>query len=438
VSDNPFSEPADDDRTVIRPMPGGRRTPSPAPDPPPTAARELNKTPAISVSPLAAAASPLLQLLARLRGVRKAPDAKELHDRATHEFCVFERRARDAGIAMELLRPAHYSLCASIDDVVLNTPWGASSVWASQPLVAAFHQGAHGTDQFFDQLRQLLRDPDRFLPAIELMYLCLSLGFMGRYRQLQGGDFEMLRAETHAAIAARRKPADPDLSRRWRGIAAPYRPSQGKLPVWVAASAVVAVCGGLFFWVSTALNVESDGVHAAVLSAPPSHMPRLTRAAVVQPLPPPPAPAEPGIVGRLRDILRPEIDKGLLRVLGTDTTPIVRIASHGMFASGSAAVQPAAVPLLERIGAALKDQPGTLLVLSYTDNQPIRSVQFPSNFQLSAARAQAARTIIARSVGDATRVRAEGRADADPIAANATAEGREQNRRIEIVLRRQD
>src|SRR6185437_4499486 len=106
-----------------------------------------------------------------------------------------------------------------------------------------------------------------------------------------------------------------------------------------------------------ALNVASDSVHAEVLSAPPSHMPRLTRAAIVQPLPPPPTPAEPGIVDRLRDILRPEIDKGLLGVLGTDTTPIVRIANHGMFASGSAAVQPAAVPLLERIGAALKDQP---------------------------------------------------------------------------------
>jgi type VI secretion system protein ImpK len=387
---------------------------------------------------LAAAASPLLQLLARLRGVRIAPDPEELRDRATHEFRVFEQRARDAGIAMELLRPAHYALCASIDDVVLNTPWGASSVWASQPLVAAFHHGARGTDQFFDQLRQLLRDPDRFLPAIELMYLCLSLGFMGRYRQPQGGDFDMLRAETYAAIAARRKPADPDLSRRWRGIAAPYRPSQGKLTVWVVASAVVAVCGGLFFWVSTALNVASDSVHAEVLLAPPSHMPRLTRAAIVQPLPPPPAPAEPGIVDRLRDILKPEIDKGLLGVLGTDTTPIVRIADRGMFASGSAAVQPAAVPLLERIGAALKDQSGTLLVLSYTDSQPIRRVQFPSNFQLSAARAQAARTIIARSVGDAGRVRAEGRADADPIATNATAEGREQNRRLEIVLRRQD
>ena len=96
------------------------------------------------------------------------------------------------------------------------------------------------------------------------------------------------------------------------------------------------------------------------------------------------------------------------------------------------------MPLLERIGAALRNEAGLLTVLAYTDNQPIRTVQFPSNYQLSAARAQAVRAIIARGVGDPTRLRSEGRADGDPIATNSTAEGREQNRRIEIVLRRQD
>ena len=109
-----------------------------------------------------------------------------------------------------------------------------------------------------------------------------------------------------------------------------------------------------------------------------------------------------------------------------------------MFLANSASVQPAFVPLLERIAAILKDQPGSLQVIGYTDDQPIRTVQFPSNFQLSAARAQAVRAIIARAIGDAGRISAEGRADADPLASNATPEGREQNRRIEIVLHRRD
>ena len=121
--------------------------------------------------------------------------------------------------------------------------------------------------------------------------------------------------------------------------------------------------------------------------------------------------------------MKPEIDKGLVSVLGTASTPIVRIANHGIFAPNSAAIQPAAVPMLERIAAALKDAAGIAACHGYTDSQPIRTVQFPSNFQLSAARAQAVGAIIARSIGDGSRVIAEGRADADPIASNTTPRG---------------
>ena len=77
-------------------------------------------------------------------------------------------------------------------------------------------------------------------------------------------------------------------------------------------------------------------------------------------------------------------------------------------------------------------------MIDYTDDQPVRSVRFPSNFQLSVARANAVRTVIGRSLGSPARVSAEGRADADPIAPNTTVDGRQQNRRIEIVLNRQD
>ncbi len=457
MSDNPFSEPAHEDRTIIRPAPGGRRivtaaspttTPpvahasvaarSPSPEPAP--APEPTATPAITVSPLTEAASTLLQLLAGLRQMRQQPDPGQLRDSVIRELRTFELRAREAGIKMDLLRPAHYALCASIDDVVLNTPWGAASGWSRMSLVTSFHNEAGGTDRFFDQLSELRRDPEKFLPVIELMYLCLSFGFMGRLRRSPDpvGELERLRSETNSVIAAQRKTSEPELSPRWKGIVAPPRPSRGRLPVWVVLAASAGLCGGLFFWVSTALNAQSDVIQADVLAAPPSHMPRLTRAAFVQPLPPPPAPAEPSVLDRLRGMLQADAAEGRVSVMGSDAVPVLRIPDRGIFTAGSAGVQASALPFLERIGAALKEQPGSLRISAYTDNQPIRSVRFPSNFQLSVARAQAVRAVIARSVGDAARVSAEGRADADPIAPNTTAEGREQNRRIEIVLRRPD
>jgi type VI secretion system protein ImpK len=438
VSDNPFFEPEDNDRTVIRPVPGGRRSAppvaGPAAIPPPLPATGPAAPPALSVSPLAVAASPLLQLLDRLRTVRRPPDPSALRERVVHDLHEFERHGRDAGIAMDVLRPAHHALCASLDDVVLNTPWGAASGWARPTLVATFHPGVHGADQFFDQLRHALTAPERFLPLIELMYLCLSLGFMGRYRQARGErELEQIRAASHAAIAAQRNPGDAELSPRWRGAAAPYQPGRRGLPVWVALAGAVALCGGLLFWTSASLNAASDGLQARVLAAPPAHMPEVTAAATVQPLPPLPAPPEPTVLDRLRAGLQSDIDSGAINLLGTPATPVIRIPDHALFTPGSAVVQTAAMPLLQRIAAALRSESGSLVVLDYADNQPIRTVQFPSTFQLSAARANAVRAIVVRVVGDPARVSAEGRGDADPIAPNTTAEGREQNRRIEIV-----
>jgi type VI secretion system protein ImpK len=318
---------------------------------------------------------------------------------------------------------------------VLNTPWGAASGWAGQTLVASFHHSANGTDHFFDQLRQMEKAPGQFLPVIELMYLCLSLGFMGRYRQARGeGELDRVRAQAYATIGAQRQPADPELSQRWRGVQAPYQPKRRAPPVWVAFAAAVAVCGGLVFWTATDLNAASDALRTQAFATPPAHMPRMTRAAVVQPLPPPPAPPEPTQLDKLRIALQADIDGRSVMLLGTPAMPVIRIADRSMFAPSGAAVQAASLPLLERVASTLRTTNGHLRVFDYTDNQPVRTAQFPSNFQLSAARANAVRTIVARVVGDPARVSAEGRADADPIAPNTTADGREQNRRVEIVL----
>jgi type VI secretion system protein ImpK len=227
---------------------------------------------------------------------------------------------------------------------------------------------------------------------------------------------------------------DPALSPHWQGVQAPYRPARAVVPTWVMAAGALAVIGGLFVWFSTGLNAESDVSFARLIAAPLPQMPQIVRAAPVRP--PPPAPRveapEPLYV-----FLKPEIDQKLVVVLGDRATPIVRILNRGMFPSGSATVAPTYVRLLERIGEALKAEKGPVTVNGYTDNQPIHTVQFPSNFQLSAARAEAARAIIVRALGDPGRITAQGHADADPVDSNATPEGRDLNRRIEVVLRRQ-
>jgi type VI secretion system protein ImpK len=445
MSDNPFSEPDDADRTVIRPAPGGRRAPPAAPPQPSfrdTAPRggaapipaEGAERVSLGINPVIEAAAPLLQLLGRLRNTYSQPNPAELRERAIQQVRAFEQAGRNAGVPMEQIRPAHYALCASLDDVVLNTPWGSSGAWAAGSLVSTFHQEVRSGERFFDLLGQLRQNPGTFLPVLELMYLCLSLGFQGRYRLSPRGpgELERLREDLYTIIARQRQAPDPTLSPHWQGVASPYRPARATVPTWVMGATALAAIGGLFIWFSTGLNAASDDVFAQLLKAPLAHMPRIARAAPARP-PASPAPApEP-----LSAFLKPEIDQGLVTVLGNHAMPIVRIRNAGMFASGSATVAPSYYRLLERIGQALKAEKGPVTVNGYTDNQPIRTVRFPSNFQLSTARAEAARAIIVRALGEPGRVTAQGHADADPVASNATAEGRDQNRRIEVVLQRQ-
>jgi type VI secretion system protein ImpK len=86
------------------------------------------------------------------------------------------------------------------------------------------------------------------------------------------------------------------------------------------------------------------------------------------------------------------------------------------------------------VGQALGQVPGQVVVRGYTDNTPIRTLRFPSNWELSQDRARAVADMLARSLSDPSRVQAQGRADTEPVAPNNSAEGRARNRRVEIIL----
>ncbi len=451
MSDNPFAEPDDNERTVIRPIPGGRRAaPNPAAGPRgPGAGLEAGLAepgeggyfpglPRGAASPIVSAAAGCLSLLGRLRNAFSVPDAAALREHAVQELRRFEQILRGQNLPMEQLRPAHYALCASLDDVVQAMPWGSRGPWADASLVSTFHQEVRSGERFFDLLAQLRQNPGKFLPIVELMYLCISLGMQGRYRLSPRGPAELdrVREETYVLIMRNRAPSERALSPHWQGVAAPYRRHRITLPIWVGMMMGLGLIGLVYAWASLGLAGSSDRLFAAGLALPPGRMPAISRnipVEAVATLPPP-----PGAKDALGGFLRPEVEQGLVSIVGTDAVPIVRVRNRGMFASGRADVESHFRPILARIGTALKSQPGTVQVIGYTDNQPIHTIRFPSNFQLSAARAKAAASIISDAVGPGAHVTAEGRADADPVAPNQTPEGREQNRRIEIVVHRSD
>ena len=463
MSDNdPFAEPDDADRTVIKPNPGGRRsaaaaaTTATAPETPAASPESAavsygvpggNTTKARSdeagvagavtgMNRLNASAATLFSLISRIRNRAQHMDPETLRRSVVAEVRAFENRALQAGIDAQDVKVARYAICATLDDVVLNTPWGGQSIWAQQSMVGTFHRETVGGDRFYDLLARLEKEPGRNIDLLEFLYVCLSLGFEGRLRVEQGGGDKhiQIRGGLARIIRAQRGPVERDLSPHWEGVDRPHKALSAWKPVWITAGSVVALLAMGFLGFSYALSNSTERVLGRLSVLDSGQVAELERRAP----PPPPPPRQDQQLEKVAEFLKPEIDEGLVTVFQDANTLTIRIAGAGMFGSGSDALKDAFHVPLERVATALNGEEGPIIIVGHSDSIPIRSARFPSNMHLSLARAESVMKSIAKKMDDPTRLSAEGRAAKSPIASNKTAEGRAKNRRIEIVLVRAD
>jgi type VI secretion system protein ImpK len=377
------------------------------------------------LNPLVSCASPLLLLAGRLRHLTQPPNASSLRASTAAAVQRFDAAARGQGINNETVLAARYVLCTAIDEAVANTPWGVAAGWNKQSLLVQFHNETWGGEKVFQLLGKLAQDVHTHRQLLELVYCVLALGFEGRYRVLDNGrsQLDTVRARLAELIRKDRPPLEQALSPHWRGEATGAMRLRDTLPLWVLVVLFALVLAltwvGLRMW----LNQRSDTLYSAIAAlrvpqqvAPPARIPE------------PPAPTP-----RLARFLEPEIKEGLVTVTDSADRSTVRLRGDSFFASGSAEPTAASLPVLRRIGEALAQVRGEVLITGHSDNQPIRSLRYPSNWHLSTARAQGVMAALTAQV-DPARMRADGKADAEPIAPNDTPTNRAYNRRVEIVL----
>lgn len=134
-------------------------------------------------------------------------------------------------------------------------------------------------------------------------------------------------------------------------------------------------------------------------------------------------------------VLEPAVVDGRINVSQEQARIIIRIEEKGSFPSGSADITYDFEGLLLEMAPVLADMPGDITIEGHTDDLPIRTSQFASNWNLSAARAAAvANVLLARNQLEADRLRVAGMADTQPRIANSSAASRAKNRRVEIIL----
>lgn len=140
------------------------------------------------------------------------------------------------------------------------------------------------------------------------------------------------------------------------------------------------------------------------------------------------------IADLIQRAVAPLIDADLIRMRREHFWVEVEINTSLLFASGSAEIFPEARPVLDELSGILEDLPVRVHVEGFTDDVPISTAQFPSNWELSAARASSVLRLLVENGLDPTTMAAIGFGEYRPIADNETPEGRRQNRRVTIVI----
>ena len=377
-------------------------------------------------NPLVAAANPLLVLIPQIRNSKTHENLDLLRERLVDEIRQFELRAQHAGVSNETILGARYCLCTVLDEACALTPWGGHGQWSGKSLLVTFHNETWGGEKFFQLLAKLSQNPGPHIDLLELLYFCLMLGFEGRYRVIDNGrsQLETLKQRLLLTLRNIRGRYPQSLSPHWEAEAILNKVKRLPIPIWVMALGALFLGILAYLGFSWMLGSSSDKLFRGIVQIQPPRM-------QIQ------APAKQPTVAtpdRLARFLAPEIREDLLTVRDEADRSVVVLRGDGLFGSGSAQIRQEYVPVLSRIADALNGTVGAILVTGYSDNVPIRTIQYPSNWELSQARADSVKLLLDARLNDKSRVRAEGKGEADPVAPNDSPENRARNRRVEITL----
>lgn len=137
-------------------------------------------------------------------------------------------------------------------------------------------------------------------------------------------------------------------------------------------------------------------------------------------------------------LLQPEVERGYITIYHTKDMVKINLAAVALFDSGSDQVHPEGADVLKRIGSVLKDATNWEAILTgHADSQEIKPAlqkRFPNNTALSAARAENGAKILKEAGVDPSLILTVGQGESQPVASNATEQGRSKNRRIELLV----
>ncbi|WHS60255.1 type IVB secretion system protein IcmH/DotU [Pseudomonas sp. G2-4] len=205
-----------------------------------------------TLNPLVEAASGLLSQVVSIMHGRERGGLQDLKRELTFDLEQFEARALHGGVENSQLIAARYVLCTVIDEAIVTTSWGQG--WSQISLLSTFHNETFGGEKVFQLLDRMSKKPSKHLLILELLYLCLSLGFEGKYRVQARGmlELESTRDALYRLIQQVRGDIPRELSPHWEGLDDTHRSPTRIVPAWTVVLFTLICLGVMytgFVWV---------------------------------------------------------------------------------------------------------------------------------------------------------------------------------------------
>lgn len=208
---------------------------------------------------LIALAGPIFDLILRLKSGIVAP-SNDLRPKIHSLLADFERRAERYRYSSKIIQVAKFALASFVDETVLSNNFNLKNEWEKYPLQLEFFGEQLAGDKFFEKLAAMLKQIDVTADAVEIYYVCMLLGFKGRYAVYEKDRLITIMQETANALVRAGKIRQTELSPHWLANDQPEPPKPRGMPVWAKIMAfsglgiAVIVYLIMFVAVSTFLN----------------------------------------------------------------------------------------------------------------------------------------------------------------------------------------
>jgi type VI secretion system protein ImpK len=215
-----------------------------------------------SLNPLIDAATPLFGLILRVGDIQQYAGIQKLYSRVHGDIAAIDEEVRNLGYDSTAQLSFRYCLCSFVDEAVMATSWGAQSIWAEHSMLSVYHKETWGGEKFFTIVSRMMMEPEAHKEMLEFLYLCLALGFKGKYGVMPDGSQQLnqLISNLHHLLREQRGDSPDKLIETGENIYAKQYRIRRQIPLWSIWASLAAVLSVVYFFYATSLADVTEDV----------------------------------------------------------------------------------------------------------------------------------------------------------------------------------